>query len=261
MMLQYTDWMGDITVTNSHVVSESLVMRRIVPAVRIRVIPNALPPAERAPNAQERLEKRRGLGLGQGDFVWLAVGRLEDAKDYPNMLQAFALLQGFTIGAGLEQVNRLIIAGEGRLRSELQSLSQALQVSDHVRFLGLRDDVPGLLAVADAFVLSSSSEGLPNALMEALLAGKPVVSTRVGGTPELMVGDESHLVPPRAPERLARAMLEIMSLSPEARALLGEKGRARVLGSFVAEKVVDMWQRLFSEILAWKRGSSCNSQS
>jgi glycosyltransferase involved in cell wall biosynthesis len=117
-----------------------------------------------------------------------------------------------------------------------------------VAFLGKRTDVTSLLRSADAFVLPSVWEGLPNALIEALAAGLPAVATDVGGTPEVLShGETGFLVPPENPDDLAAAMLRMMDMSESERRAMGDRGRRRILRTFAMESMIDQWEQVLAE--------------
>lgn len=246
-VLRLTDWMGDITTTNSRLAADNLVKRGVVPAERMRVIPNGLILDKFFANGAERTRVRKQLGVEEDEFLWLAVGRLEEQKDYPSLLRAFQILS-------LDNSkSQLRVAGQGPLLENLKQQTIGLGISDRAIFLGLRRDIPCLLDAADGLVLSSAWEGLPNAVMEALAAGKPVVATRVGGVPELVEdGESGFLVPPKNPKALAQAMLRLMNLSPEERRRMGEFGRRRMERDYSLERVVDQWEALYRDLLERK---------
>lgn len=239
LLLRLTDPLAAVTTTNSELAARSLVRRGVVPPGRLRVIPNGVDPAAWAgePGASER---RRRAG-----FLWLAAGRLEPQKDYATLLRAIA--RGSTAA--------LWIAGQGRERKALETLATDLGLGDRVRFLGLRHDIPALLAAADALVLSSAWEGLPNIVLEAMAARRPVVATRVGGTPELVRdGLTGLLVPPRTPAALAAAMTTMERLPAADRLAMGERGHAIVAQRFALPAVAAQWIALLDEVSG---GGSC----
>lgn len=237
--LRLTDWLGALTTTNSEAVAQQLIRRKVVPPGRLRVVPNAL-----AADAFWSDSSTQGLPQDRAGFTWLAVGRLEEAKDYPTLLQAFALVRR------QHQQVRLRIAGDGQLHAALAALAAELGLGNGVEFLGLRRDVGGLLQNVDGFVLSSKQEGLPNVIMEAFAAGKPVVSTAVGGAPELVQeGQSGFLVPPGKPTALADAMLRLMDLPDEVRAEMGRTGRASMQARFSLTAVVAHWEHLCLDLL------------
>ncbi len=145
------------------------------------------------------------------------------------------------------------MAGQGPLLENLKRQSINLGISDRVVFLGLRRDIPSLLDAADGFVLSSAWEGLPNIVMEAMAAAKPVVATCVGGVPELVQeGVNGYIVPPGDSEALATAMVKMMALSDAERRAMGEAGRAYIEANYSLEHVVDQWEALYMELLQRK---------
>jgi glycosyltransferase involved in cell wall biosynthesis len=191
-----------------------------------------------------RAELRHSLGVGEAEFLWLAAGRLEEPKDYPNLLRAMAMLRSAAPHA------RLAIAGRGPLEQELRTLAASLRLDDVVSFLGFREDVHACMAAADASVLASAWEGLPTVVIESLAAGTPIVSTDVGGVREVIEGGVSGLiVAPKAPQALASAMSSLMARSPADRQRMGAAGRAYVERSYGVDKVVERWSSLFNDLL------------
>ncbi|TDA69489.1 MAG: glycosyltransferase [Clostridia bacterium] len=246
-VLRLTDWMGDVTTTNSRLAADSLVKRGVVPAARIRVIPNGLVLDKFLPNGSDRTSFRQQLGIAEDDFLWLSVGRLEEQKDYPTLLQALQIL------GHKGQKAQLRVAGQGPLLENLQRQAADLGISDRVVFLGLRRDIPLLLNAADGFVLSSAWEGLPNVVMEAMAAAKPVVATSVGGVPELVQeGVSGYMVPPRNAEALAAAMGKMMAIPEAERKVMGQAGRAHIEANYSLDRVVDRWDELYENLLKRK---------
>jgi glycosyltransferase involved in cell wall biosynthesis len=231
----------------SEAAADRFVRDRIVPRELLRVIPNGVDADEfRKVAADARATVRGTLGV-QGEFVWLAVGRFETAKDYPNMLHAFARLH--------DQHPRtvLLLVGRGSLQGDTETLTRSLGLVDAVRFLGVRRDVSELMSAADGYVMSSAWEGMPMVLLEAAAAGLPIVTTAVGGNREVVADEESgFLVPPRDADALARGMARLTGLSaPELRAM-GERGRERVRIRYGLARVADRWEALYGEMLARK---------
>ncbi|HEX2192962.1 MAG TPA: glycosyltransferase [Acidimicrobiales bacterium] len=234
-----TSFLATTTTTNSELTAKGFVRRHVVPARRLVVIPNSIDRATIEAAAGERQRARRELAVAGDDFLWLAMGRLHPQKDYPSLLAAFAAM------ARVHPSARLRIAGEGPLLTELTELVDDLGLGDKARLLGLREDVPRLLAAADALVLASAYEGLPNVIMEAMAARLPVVATEVGGVPELVEeGRTGFLVPPREPEALARAMAAVVALPPQEREAMGERGREAVAARFSPERIGARWLEL-----------------
>ncbi|HKG34197.1 MAG TPA: glycosyltransferase, partial [Gemmatimonadales bacterium] len=194
-----------------------------------------------------RVALRSSIGVQDREFVWLAVGRFELAKDYPNMLRAFAQVRQ------RESSAVLLLVGHGSLQVETQSLAQSLGLGDRVRFLGVRSDVPEVMASADGYVMSSAWEGMPIALLEAAAAGLPIVTTRVGGNHEVVRdGESGYLVPPRDHDALGQAMLRLMQQAPEERRAMGERGREHVRVHYGLGRVVERWEDLYRQVSARK---------
>lgn len=246
-------WMAAYRLTNrlvdqmtivSQAAADRFVTESIIPKELLRVLPNGLDitPFQNVP-ASARESLRRSMGL-DGEFVWLAVGRFEVAKDYPNMLRAFAKVRQ------LDDRAVLLLVGQGSLQGEAESLSRDLGLASTVRFLGVRNDVPELMSAADGYVLSSAWEGMPIVLLEAAAAGLPIVATVAGGNHEV-VSDElsGFLVPPRDSDELSRVMLRLMGLPEAQRRGMGERGRENIRIHHGLTRMVDQWEDLYREVL------------
>jgi glycosyltransferase involved in cell wall biosynthesis len=211
------------------------------------VVPNGVDTAQfRNVDAGRRESIRRSLGIDD-EFVWLAVGRFDVAKDYANMLRGFAKVR--------EQQPQgiLLLAGRGSLQGETEALARGLALGSGVRFLGIRQDVPELMSAADGYVMSSAWEGMPIVLLEAAAAGLPIVATRVGGNVEVVREEESaFLVPPRDSDALGLAMLRLMGLSGAQRRSMGERGREHVRTHYGLSRVVDRWEEIYRRVLERK---------
>jgi glycosyltransferase involved in cell wall biosynthesis len=242
LAMRTTDRLASVTTTNSALAAESLVRRHVVPRDRLVVIPNALPPdafVRRPGGGRLRAE----LGAAPDEFVWLGVGRLVPQKAWPDLLLAFAM----TEQSGTP--SRLLIAGGGPEAGPLEELAERLAVSDRVRLLGSRDDVPDLMAAADGFVLSSVYEGLPNVVLEAMAAGLPVVATRVGGVPELVDESTGSTVPAGCPAGLAAALQRMTDTPRTQRAQMGERARAVALTRYAEDAVMAQWLALLDPLV------------
>jgi glycosyltransferase involved in cell wall biosynthesis len=161
-------------------VRDALILNEGIPAPRVQVIYNGIDTAAFSNGYHEHEPIRRELGVGPRDFVLLQVARLDYLKDHATAIRTMQRLV-----PRMPNV-RLVLVGEGPERGKTQALIDQYQLGAHVRFLGLRKDVARLLRVADLFLLTSISEGIPLTVIEAMAAGVPVVSTRVGGLPEVV---------------------------------------------------------------------------
>ena len=244
-LMRATNWMDHCSTTNSQEVANSLRKRGMLSAGKLSVIPNGVDVAALTAPAGEGSRIRRELGITPTEFVWLAVGRLLPQKDYATLLEAFQPLASAPA--------RLLIAGRGPLLDELQARAQRLGIASQVSFLGVREDIAALLAAADGFVLSSAWEGMPNVVMEALAAARPVVATRVGGVPELVeTGKSGVVVQPRDPTALSQAMRQLMTLPAEQRREMGSRGRRHVVAQFSLGAMADRWMALYGQLLMQK---------
>lgn len=241
-----TDPFCDLTTQVSDAGLERYVRIGAVPARKIRFVPNGVDTNRFRPDIKARAYLRDSLGL-RSEFIWLAVGRLEQAKDYPNMIRAFAKVHQ------LRRESRLFIVGQGSLRAEMERLAAELGLGNVVNFLGVRRDIPELMNAADAYVMSSAWEGMPLVLLEAAAVGLPVVATDVGGNREIVLdGKTGLLVPPKDPDALAGAMLRVMTLSPGARAAMGQAARSHIEAHYSLDRVTDEWEALYTTLLRAK---------
>jgi glycosyltransferase involved in cell wall biosynthesis len=243
---RFTDRLADCTTIVSEIAAERYLAARAVPRDRLRVIPNGVDTDRFRPIPEARAGLRHELGLGEA-FVWLAVGRFELAKDYPNMLAAFARV------SARRPDSILLLVGRGSLQHETEELVRSLGLGDRVRFLGVRGDIPELMSAADGYVLSSAWEGMPMVLLEAGAAGIPIVATAVGGTPEVVLdGETGFVAPPRDPGALEEAMLRLAALSADDRHRLGRQGRGYIEAHYALPRIVDLWEETYRELLALK---------
>ncbi len=232
------------TTAVSESVKQRYIRENIVPSHRIEVIGNGVDMDRFQPCAEQRDRTRAALGW-HDSFVWLAVGRLELAKDYPTLIHAFRSVHAQSPST------RLAIAGEGRSRREIERLIEQFSLSGVVSLLGLRDDVPELMNACDAFVMCSAREGGPLVVLEAAAVGKPVVATAVGVAPESIVhGQTGLLVPPADPDALADAMKQLIQLTPQALHRMGESGRRHVMERYSLDSVHQGYAKLYEQVLA-----------
>jgi len=249
-MLAYhlTDGLAHRTVAVSKAAAERFVRLKAIPQHKCIVLANGIDIALFKPDAERREEKRTTMDAG-GEFIWLAVGRIVPAKDYPTLLRAFAQVRASRGDA------RLWVAGAEASAAEaasVRALTTDLGLKDAVRWLGLCRDVPALLDAADAYVMASAWEGMPLAVGEAMAMEKPVVATDVGGVRELM-GEIGLIVPAKSPENLAEAMLEMMRSTNEERRGRGRSARERIKAHFSMDAKADEWESLYREVLAHKK--------
>ncbi len=237
---RYSDFLCDLTTQVSMAGLKKYIKIKAVPASKIIHIPNGID------LDQFKHDKAQVYKLSQSlnpcnRFIFLAVGSLTDQKDYPNLLKAFAVL--------LEKHSDslLLIAGDGPLNSSLRLLAEELGLVDSVRFLGLRNDVPDLMAMADVFVISSAWEGLPVVLLEAAASSLPIIATDVGGNSEVVIDNyNGYLVAPGKVNELAEKMLEFIELPLQRQIEMGEKGYNHVKDNYSIENIIHRWEQIYN---------------
>ncbi len=175
---------------------------------KITIIPNSVEIAD--VNFDIRWRIRNALGIAESKMLVLSVGRLSFEKGHDLFLQAARMIlqkQPKTVFA---------LAGDGVLRHDLDRAAKQLGIHDAIRFLGYRQDIPELLAAADIFALTSRTEGMPNALMEAMAMGIAAVAFDVGGVSEVVQNERTGLLaPPEDVAAFANAVIRLISNSAE----------------------------------------------
>jgi glycosyltransferase involved in cell wall biosynthesis len=223
-------------------VSQALIANEGIPGRRIQVVYNGID-CERFPgHFGVRDEVRRELGLGPAEPVIIQVARLDELKDHQTAIRCFARVAREAPGA------RLVLAGDGPEEADIRAMVKQLGLVQSVLFLGLRKDVARLLQAADLFLLSSISEGIPLAMIEAMCAGLPVVSTLVGGTGEVVrEGKTGLLAPARDDAALAQAVLRLHR-DPGLRRLMGENGKQRARELFSEEQMARRYLAIYEQM-------------
>jgi glycosyltransferase involved in cell wall biosynthesis len=230
-------WADRVVFNTASVISSSQ-KNEGVSVGQVCLIPNGV----EIPAAPPQPASRGDLGIHAGCRLVLTVGRLQEEKRFDTLLAALAQLPK---AAGEPH---LLIAGAGRLHQSLNELAAQLGLAQRVHFLGKRQDIAALLALADVFVLPSAWEGMPNAVMEAMAAGCPIVATRVHGILELLP-DSSYawLVEPGRPHDLAEALAQAL-LDPAEAQKRATRALERAKGFFSVERMVERYEALFQQL-------------
>lgn len=209
---------------------------------RVRLIPNAVDNVRFCPVVAGEARSKPSVLPDSGPIV-MTVGRLVSAKGLDVLLEAWGRVSSGTPSA------RLVIVGEGPLRHEVERWMGDLQVQDSVRLIGKRTDIPELLRQADVYVSASRTEGMSNALLEALCTGLAAVATRVGAAEDLIEdGVSGLLVAPGSARELAQA-LERLIVNPPLRSSLGGSARLRAMREYSIDSVVDRYIALYREMI------------
>jgi glycosyltransferase involved in cell wall biosynthesis len=234
-----SNWLTDKVTAVSGGAADAWRNARMIPKHKLVVLPNGVDTEHWKPSFAGRAEMRDRLGMRDG-FLWLAAGRLEAVKDFPTLLRAFA---------GLPSDARLLIAGEGSQRAELESLVSLLDVAGRVHLLGYSEDILPWMQAADGFVLSSLWEGLPMSLLEAGACALPAVSTDVAGATEILPSTGGFLADVGDSQSLRAAMLRLMELPEAAREEMGMRTRLQVEERYSLAAVLERWEALYTELL------------
>ncbi len=214
---------------------------------RLHVIANGIDVVRFSPRPEARRRAREELGISEAAWVVGTVGRLSPEKDQSLLIDAMTPL--------LEAQRQLVIVGDGPEREALHLRVAATWKSAFVHMTGARADAENLLAAFDVFALTSRSEGLPLVLLEAMAMRLPVVSTSVGGVPDLVEhGLTGFLVPPRDKKALSE-QLAFLSTRPAIAAEVAEVARHAVLERHTMQRMAQEYQALYERLLAGRARS------
>jgi glycosyltransferase involved in cell wall biosynthesis len=224
----------------SQILSEHLRRDLWLRTDRVVTIPNG---ARHTPPPGAHSSLRQELGLAADDQLAVSVGNLYPVKGHAFLLEALSLLS--------TRFPRLhvAIAGRGELEETLLARARALDLANRFHLLGLRADVGNVLAAADVFVLPSLSEGVPLALLEAMMAARPIVATAVGEVPTVLDGGRAGvLAPPGDAAALATAMATVLS-DPNRARQLATTAAARAAARYTFNAMVDRYVALYAKLL------------
>lgn len=243
--LKYRSRRVDLFLAVAAAIREILITAGVAPE-RVRVVNSCIDLA-RFEEARRRRERdpravREELGLPAGATLIGNVAALADHKAQCDLIAAMPDL--------LERVPaaHLVIVGEGRERANLTSQVRRLGLTERVRLLGFRQDVPLLLAGFDIFAISSKLEGFCNSVLEAFAVGVPVVATRAGGLPEMVLHEDTGLLAPvQDPPALAGAMARLIT-DPALAAKVAVSGRRLVESEYTVDKMVERTRAAYAEL-------------
>lgn len=225
-------------------VRQALIDNEGLPESRVEVVYNGVDLealAAAAPDSRQRI--RREFNFADDDFVAVQVARLHELKDHKTAIHAMATVAELNLGM------RLLIVGEGDERPDIESAIREHGLQDCVVLAGNRSDVADLLAASDAFLMSSISEGIPLTIIEAMAAGLPVVSTAVGGIPEMI--DHKHtgfLAEPGDFKALADALVELQK-DAQLVQTIAARGRDQAARMFSQAGMLNGYRKIYEEML------------
>jgi glycosyltransferase involved in cell wall biosynthesis len=240
--LNFVHYLPDALVASGETMRGYLIKDCGFPAPKVVSIPTGIRFESLAP-LRDRAAVRKELGVAAEAFLILMVGVIRGVKRHELALRALHVLVETVPGA------QLVLAGEGPMRPDMERLAEQLGLADRVLFLGQRSDVGDLMNAADVLLLTSRSEGVPQAVTQALGLGLPVVATAVGGVPELVTHEQTgQLVPPEDVPAVAAALARVVQDIEWAKQL-GAKGREHVRSRFSLDAMLDSTEGLYRTLL------------
>jgi len=216
---------------NSNAVRDFYASKLKIPPKKITVISNGVEIKKFSINIDEA-QKRKELGLEEKDFLIGCIANFKKQKGHQYLLKAFKKV-----------INKypdikLILAGEGKEEKHLKKLAFDLKLQKQVIFLGQRNDIPELLKIINIFVLPTLYEGMPNVILEAMAAKRPIITTNIPENQELIENQKQGLlVPVKAPKELAQAMFELIK-NPEKRNFLANNAFEKAKSHFSLDKTI-----------------------
>lgn len=247
-------WMSryDRVVVVGRSVGDAIVQNEGIPARRVEVIYNGVSEAQFLENrlsAEQKSALRTSLGIGERPLI-LFVARLDTIKDHPTAMRAVRELLSRPSMATLpiEQRPILLLAGGGPEFDALQRYVHELGMESNIRLLGERKDISELLQVADVFMLTSVSEGIPLTLLEASATETPIVATQVGGIPEVVLPGETGLLAPAGDATGLADHLEHLLTDPAFAQTLRQNAKKRFTELFTERKMLAAYEEMLEEM-------------
>ncbi|HHX8939945.1 TPA: glycosyltransferase [Yersinia enterocolitica] len=240
---KYTDKLASLSTNVSQDAVDSFIRKGASSPGRMIVVSNGIDASQFDFSMDERKAKRSELGIFNDTPILLSVGRLTEAKDYPNLLTAFSLL---IKNRSLQSFPQLFIVGTGHLDGYLKNMSKEFGIDKYVTFIGQRNDIRQLMCAADIFVLSSEWEGFPLVITEAMACKKIIVATDAGGITEAL-GDCGSIVPIKDPNSLSQAINKMIKLSDNQKEILGNKARERIIQTNSIETIIERWLSIYTQ--------------
>ena len=235
------------TVVPSRTLRDVAMQRYGVRREKLALIPNGVDTTTYSPRRVTAWRER--YGISDGDIVFGSCGSLSPVKNLALLLRAFARAE----------VSRswLVLVGDGRCRAELESLALKLGVAGRVVFAGASNQPSLFYSGFDVFVMSSLTEQMPIALLEAMASGLPAICSNVGDTAAILGTCESPFVVPRNDEDSLVTALRAVGRDPELRASAGAANRAKCLNSFSLDRMIESYKRLYFSAALGSESAPC----
>lgn len=191
----------------------------------------------------DKNKKREELSIKPEDYLIGTVGRIDQVKDHSTLLKGFAML--------IKEIPnlKLCIIGDGPYKNVILEESKKLGIKEKVIFLGMREDIPELLKIIDLYVQTSIYEGISNTLLEAIASKVPVIATNVGGTPDIIIDNQTGLlIPPKEPYKIKEAVLKLYN-NYELRNKFVEAGFKKIEEEFSINSMIKNYEKLYIDLL------------
>ena len=234
-LYRVTDDLSDINTNVSEEATAYFIEQKVFLKQRSCTVTNGIDTQKFKFEPNQRIELRQKFGL-TNETVFMAVGRFNEAKDYPNLIDAFLQLKQ-------QNTIKLYIIGDGKLRSQLEA---KIQGHSNITLLGARDDVAQLLCMSDIFVLSSAWEGFGLVVAEAMSCERVVVATDCGGVKEVLDQPE-WLVLPQNSKLLSEKMQQAVQLSTQQKQQIGQQNRERIIKHYSIERMLNQWLEIYTK--------------
>ena len=233
-----TDWLATISTNVSQEAVDAFIEQKATKPGRMLPFYNGIDTGLFSYRETARKIKREQINISNDTPLILAVGRLTEAKDYPNLLRAFS-----NLNAPVQP--KLVIIGDGEEKENLQRLSKELNVSDNVIWLGICHDVQDWMSACDLFVLSSAWEGFGLVVAEAMACERVVIGTNSGGVSEV-INKYGLIVPTENTPMLTSAIKRYLSLSDNERNIIGKQARCHIVDNFSLDNISQEWLNLYT---------------
>ncbi|MEQ4702821.1 glycosyltransferase [Providencia huaxiensis] len=245
LLYRATDFLCDLTTNVSNEAVKSSIKNKSVPKNKIITMYNGIDIQKYTFNPLNRKKLRNSLNIGENSHLLLSVGRLTLAKDYPNLLYAYAQIKAKNPNS------QLVIIGDGIEKENILNLSKKLGVSNSTHFLGFRTDVNEWMSAADIFILSSEWEGFGLVVAEAIACKCLVVATNSGGVKEVL-NCHRFLVPIKDHDSLSTSVIQAINLNDMERKKIIDDSYLHVIKNFTLDNISAEWIKIYSRLLKLK---------
>lgn len=240
-LYRITDKLATISTNVSQEAVDSFITQKATTQNRMITIYNGIDTNIYSYDGVKRKEKRDEINIHNDTPLILAVGRLTEAKDYPNLLHAFSKLN-------LDKQPKLVIIGDGQEKENLQHLANSLNISQNIIWLGIRHDVQEWMSACDLFVLSSAWEGFGLVVAEAMACERLVIGTDSGGVKEV-INKYGLVIPPKNTSALTAGITQYLALSDDDKNILEKQARNHIVDTFSIEKISQEWLDIYNNLL------------